>query len=189
MAAAHSRSGIADELAISKSHIGSPFLVAVPPTAHGGYLEETGLFAVDVATTPPAGGDVSLFKPQFSDYAIVISNYNGEPWSAETEAAFDNFVRGGGGFVSVHAANNAFPKWPAYNQMIAVGGWGDRNEKWGPYVRFRDGKFVRDTTPGVGGSHGTRHEFQVVIRNSEHPITKGLPAKWMHARDELYDRG
>ena len=53
-----------------------------------GYLEETGLFAVDVATTPPAGGDMSLFKPKFSDYAIVISNYNGEPWSAETQIAF-----------------------------------------------------------------------------------------------------
>ena len=153
-----------------------------------GYLEETGLFTVDVATTPPAGGDMSLFKPKFSDYAVVVSNYNGESWPAETQTAFDHFVRGGGGFVSVHAADNAFSKWAAYNEMIAVGGWEGRNEKWGPYVRFRDGKFVRDTTPGVGGSHGTRHEFQVVVRNSEHPITKGLPTKWMHSQDELYDR-
>ena len=153
-----------------------------------GYLEETGLFTVDVATTPPAGGDMSLFKPDFSGYAVVVSNYNGEPWSADVQTAFENFVSGGGGFVSVHAANNAFPKWTAYNEMIAVGGWGDRNEKWGPYVRFRDGKFVRDTTPGRGGSHGERHEFEVVVRNSDHPITKGLPAQWLHTEDELYDR-
>ena len=153
-----------------------------------GYLEETGLFTVDVATTPPAGGDMSLFNPKFSDYDVVVSNYNGEPWSKEAESAFEEYVRGGGGYVSVHSANNAFPKWTAYNEMIAVGGWGDRNEKSGPYVRFRDGKFVRDTTPGVGGSHGIRHEFPVEIRNSDHPITKGLPAKWMHSNDELYDR-
>ena len=153
-----------------------------------GYLEETGLFTVDVATTPPAGGDMSVFKPDFSKYALVVSNYNGEPWPADAQTAFEAFVGGGGGYVSVHAANNAFPKWTAYNEMIAVGGWGDRNEKWGPYVRFRDGKFVRDTTPGRGGSHGERHEFEVVVRNSDHPITKGLPTKWLHTEDELYDR-
>ncbi|MFN6053244.1 MAG: ThuA domain-containing protein, partial [Planctomycetia bacterium] len=31
-------------------------------------------------------------------------------------------------------------------------------------------------------------EFVVVTRNTEHPITKGLPAEWMHNTDELYDR-
>ena len=25
-------------------------------------------------------------------------------------------------------------------------------------------------------------------RNDKHPITKGLPDNWMHARDEMYDR-
>ena len=48
--------------------------------------------------------------------------------------------------VAVHAANNAFPEWPAYNRMIGLGGWGDRNEKDGPYIRWREGKVVRDTT-------------------------------------------
>ena len=32
-------------------------------------LEETGLFQVDVVTAPPAGGDFSTFKPDFSKYA------------------------------------------------------------------------------------------------------------------------
>src|SRR5262245_26088229 len=81
-------------------------------------LEETGLFAVDVATTPPKGGDMSAFHPKFSDYAVVISNYNGDAWPADTKAAFVAYVRGGGGFVSVHAADNAFPDWPEFNEMI-----------------------------------------------------------------------
>src|SRR5262249_37947130 len=30
--------------------------------------------------------------------------------------------------------------------------------------------------------------FQVTIRDTRHPITLGLPEKWMHATDELYAR-
>jgi type 1 glutamine amidotransferase len=69
-----------------------------------------------------------------------------------------------------------------------LGGWGGRNEASGPYVRFRDGQIVRDTTAGSGGHHGKQHPFQVVIRNAEHPITAGMPPAWMHASDELYDK-
>ena len=33
-------------------------------------LAETGLFQVDVVTAPPAGGDFTTFKPDFSKYAV-----------------------------------------------------------------------------------------------------------------------
>src|SRR5215813_14238605 len=39
-------------------------------------LESTGKFQVDVATTPPKGGDMSTFKPSFSAYKVVLLNYN-----------------------------------------------------------------------------------------------------------------
>jgi type 1 glutamine amidotransferase len=151
-------------------------------------LEETGLFTVDVATSPAAKGDIKSFRPKFADYKVVISNYNGEPWSDQTKTDFENYVKNGGGFVSVHAADNSFPEWPAYNEMIGLGGWGERNEKSGPYLRLRDGKWTHDTTPGRGGSHGRQHEFLMTTRAPEHPIMRGLPAKWMHSKDELYDR-
>ncbi len=148
-------------------------------------LEGCGQFTVDVATSPDKNQDMSKFQPDFSKYDVVVSNYNGEPWSDATSKAFDKYVSEGGGFVSVHAADNSFPQWPAYNRMIGVGGWGGRNEKAGPYVRWRDGKFQRDTQAGRGGSHGKRHPFVVVVRAS-HPITDGLPNSWMQAEDELY---
>ena len=66
----------------------------------------------------------------------------GERWGKENEEAFVQFVKNGGGFVSVHAADNSFPDWQEYNEMIGVGGWGERNEKSGPYLRLRDGKWV-----------------------------------------------
>ncbi|MFN0164844.1 MAG: ThuA domain-containing protein [Bryobacteraceae bacterium] len=151
-------------------------------------LEETGLFMVDVATTPPLHGDFSAFRPDFRKYRVVVSNYNGEAWPAEVQTAFESYVRGGGGFVVYHAADNAFPEWPQYNEMIALGGWGARNEKAGPYLRYRDGKISLDPSPGPGGHHGKQHAFVVAVRDRDHPVTRGLPEKWMHAQDELYDR-
>jgi len=152
------------------------------------YLKKAGLFEVDVATSPPKGEDMSSFRPEFADYDVVVSNYNGAPWSDQAQDDFEKFVRKGGGFVSVHAANNAFPNWKVYNQMIGIGGWGGRNEKSGPYVRYWEGKIIKDISPGRGGSHGRQHAFQIEARDPEHPIMKGLPEKWMHAQDELYDR-
>lgn len=152
------------------------------------YLEDTGLFAVDVATTANKGTDRS-FKPKFSKYAVVVSNYNGAPWPEETQKSFIDYVKGGGGLVIVHAANNSFGNWKEYNEMIGLGGWGGRNEKSGPYVYLNaEGKMVRDESPGGGGHHGPQHPFAIITRDPEHPITKGLPREWMHVNDELYDK-
>ena len=152
------------------------------------YLEATGLFEVDVATSPPQGADLSGFKPEFGKYKVVVSNYNGEPWSAVTILALAAYVRGGGGFVSFHAADNAFPDSAEYNEMIGIGGWGGRTEKHGPYHVWRDGAMVSDPKPGPGGHHGTRHPFVVTARAPRHPVMKGLPPQWLHAQDELYDK-
>src|ERR1035441_6946263 len=70
-------------------------------------LEETGRFTVDVATTPPKGADMSSFQPNFAAYAVVVSNYTGDPWPAATARALEECVRNGGGLVSYHAADNA----------------------------------------------------------------------------------
>jgi len=158
----------------------SPILVDI--------LERTGRFTVQRATSPEKGKNLSGFSPEFSKYDVVVSNYNGEMWSEKTRKEFATYVKSGGGFVCVHAANNAFPQWPEYNRMIGLGGWGGRNEKSGPYVRFRKGKMVLDQTAGRGGSHGARHEFLVETFDADHPIMKGLPQKWLHTADELYDR-
>ena len=97
-------------------------------------------------------------------------------------------MKNGGGFVSIHAANNSFPKWKAFNQMIGLGGWGNRSEKDGPYIYFDDkGSLIRDTSKGSAGGHGRQHSFEIVKR-SEHPIMQYLPNTWVHPVDELYNR-
>jgi hypothetical protein len=92
-------------------------------------LEETGLFAVTVATALTSKGDLTAFKPEFAKYQVVVSNLDSPQWPDELRSEFETFVRNGGGFVVVHAADNAFPDWSAYNQMTGIGGWRGRNEK------------------------------------------------------------
>jgi type 1 glutamine amidotransferase len=178
------------------------------------YLEESGLFTADVERTkytwngkkfvndykiPGVQETEDLdkskhdpdFSPDFKKYDLVIVNFgwNAAPWTAETQKNFEKFVKKGGGVVIIHAADNSFPEWTAYNEMIGLGGWGDRTEKDGPYVYFdKEGKLQHDMTPGRGGSHGPPHEFQIQVRDTEHPITKGMPTLWLHSIDELYDR-
>ena len=151
-------------------------------------LESTGRFVVEVATTPPGGKkkeDWDKFRPDFTKFDVVLSNYNGQPWPAPVNKGLEDFVSGGGGLVIVHAANNAFGGWKEYNKMIALG-W--RNNKYGDRLTVDDsGKTV--ITPagkGPGAGHGRQHPFEIIVRDTEHPVMKGMPRKWMHARDELY---
>lgn len=177
------------------------------------HLEGTDLFSVDVARTAYTWkGDKYLaefevagvgettalekpkadpnFSPDFSNYDVVICNFgwNAAPWPAETQQAFEKYMKAGGGLVVFHAANNSFPQWKAYNQMIGLGGWGDRNEEDGPLVYYNDtGNLVRSNRPGSAGAHGPESEYQIQIRNPNHPITQGMPEVWMHTQDELYN--
>jgi uncharacterized protein len=180
------------------------------------YLEQSGRFKVDVARSAYtwqgkkyldkyaiAGVDASEannlakpkedpnYSPDFAAYDLVVVNFgwNAAPWPAATQTNFENYVKKGGGVVIIHAADNSFPKWPAYNEMIGLGGWGDRTEKDGPYVYYdHAGTLKTDLTAGRGGSHGPQHAFKIQIREPKHPITKGMPPVWAHTTDELYDR-
>ena len=151
-------------------------------------LDETSLFEVDVVTAPPAGTSFAAFKPEFTRYRAVVLNYDApdDRWPADLKAAFELYVRNGGGVVIVHAADNAFPGWTAFNEMIGVGGWRERTEQAGPSWYVKDGTLTPDATPGRAGSHGDRLPFRITVRDPSHPITNGLPGVWMHQGDELY---
>jgi type 1 glutamine amidotransferase len=151
-------------------------------------LGDAGIFQVDVVTAPPKDGDFTTFKPDWSKYQVVVSNYDApdDRWPDSVKASLEQYVRNGGGFVSVHTADNAFPHWKEFNLMIGVGGWRARNEQAGAHFYYQDGKLVADTAPGNAGSHGARLPFKIVDQVTNHPITAGLPKEWMHVPDELY---
>ncbi len=161
---------------------------AVSSAAIKRMLDEAGRFDVTVVTSPAKGQDMSAFKPTFAGYGAVVMDYEGDEWPEATKQAFVEYVRGGGGLVLVHAADNAFPKWKEFLEISGVGGWAGRDETWGPKVRWRDGKMVLDSTTPGNAMHPPKHDFVIVSRAPGHPIMKGLPGEWIHANDEVYSQ-
>jgi type 1 glutamine amidotransferase len=90
--------------------------------------------------------------------AIIFSNSNNEGFDNEAQKkAFQEFIRGGGGFAAIHSANATARDWPWYWAMVG-------------------GKFIR---------HAPHQEFDVLVTDSDHPSTAHLPARWTIA-DECY---
>jgi len=151
------------------------------------YLQETGLFEVTEARTPAKGEDMSGFAPQWADYDVVVLNYDGDDWPEATRTAFEVWMREGGGLVTVHSTDNAFPGWDLFNRMIGLGGWGGRGVEAGSSLYWEDGVIHLDPSPG-DTFHPPPHDFQVTSRNTDHPVVLNLPERWLHAEDELYSR-
>jgi len=144
-------------------------------------LEGSGRFTVEVFTFPKL--------PDFSKYDVVVNNFNGghletgTRWPAEAERALEAYVRGGGGLVVFHAANNAFLQWPEYNQMIGLG-W--RQPSFGEGLAIDNGHIRRiPKGEGLPPGHGPRHDFDLFVLDRNHPITQGLPAHWSHPSEQL----
>jgi hypothetical protein len=156
-------------------------------------LEPTGLFDVSVSTSPPTveapGWD--RWRPDFGACDVVLQTYNdingGPSWPDTVKADFEAYVREGGGVYFLHSANNAFPDWPAYNEMIGLG-W--RKKDFGPaiYVDDREKPAAIPAGDGEDTGHGRRLDA-VVHRIGNHPVHDGFPRAWMTADVELYRYG
>lgn len=131
--------------------------------------------------------DLANWNIDFRQFDVVLSNYNGQPWpKAINDGLEENLKAGKIGFVVVHAANNAFGGWKEYNQMIGLG-W--RGKSSGDRLKLGDdGKLIRVAKgEDLDSGHRSGGSFPIVVRDAEHPITKGMPREWVHAQDELYD--
>jgi hypothetical protein len=149
-------------------------------------LENSGMFTVDFAISPEKGQDMSNFIINFKPYQLVVLDYNGDEWPQLTKTRFEEYAQKGGGIIVYHAADNSFPHWEEFNKICALGGWEGRNENAGPYAYWSDGELTKDFSPGIGGAHGSQHEYILIGRDGQHPIVNGLPNRWAHAKDELY---
>ena len=98
-------------------------------------LDETGMFATTVVTAPAATGELTKYAPDFSKYRVVVMNYDAPDarWPGSMKTSFEQYMKNGGGLVSIHAADNAFPGWVAFNEMIGIGGWRGRTSQAGPH--------------------------------------------------------
>jgi type 1 glutamine amidotransferase len=125
-------------------------------------LEETGRFVVTTTTEPAKDlADVAVAHAT-GKLRLIVLDYNGDRWGEAAEKAFVQAVRAGCGVVVVHAANNAFPGWTEYEQLVGL--------------LWRDGT-----------GHGAYHPFDVDVVDREHPVTRGMASLRQHP-DELYHR-
>ena len=130
-------------------------------------LEQGGYFAVDVDEDPSAP---SLADPEkLKGYKVLVLNFNtNKRWAPEREANFLAFVKGGGGLVVVHAADNAFDGWDEYDKLVG-GTWRSKGSSF----------------PERGTFHPAYGTFEVKVVDPDHPITKGLDGSFK-TKDEKY---
>jgi type 1 glutamine amidotransferase len=154
-------------------------------------LEESGLFSVAVSTAPGTVGDPGWadWNPEFEKYDVVIQNTNNIQdtalrWPKRVEQSLEKYVRGGGGLYILHSANNAFPHWQAYNEMIGLG-WRPKDTGYALQIDSNSNIIRIPPGEGEGTNHGARFDAVIDILH-RHPINKGYPAQWKTPSMELY---
>lgn len=111
-------------------------------------------FGVDTSS------DASLFtQEQLKKYnAVVFLNTTGNILDEQQQAAFEQYIRSGGGFVGIHAATDTEYDWPWYGRLV------------GAYFQ----------------SHPATQEATLDVVDSKHIATKHLPKRWTR-KDEWYN--
>lgn len=117
-------------------------------------LAATNGFAVDAADDPAGFTPENLRKYR----VLIFSNSNNEAFENEAQrAAFQGFIRGGGGFVGIHSASGSERQWPYFWAVLG-------------------GKFKR---------HPPLQKFTMEVLDLKHPATAHLGRTWAW-EDEFY---
>ena len=117
-------------------------------------LGEENSFVVDVSDDPAVFTDLNLKRYQ----ALVFDNTNNEIFGDEEQkAAFQRYIRAGGGFVGIHSACGSMRHWPWFWEMLG-------------------GKFLR---------HPKLQTFTIKVKDPQDPSTAHLGASFQWT-DEFY---
>jgi type 1 glutamine amidotransferase len=117
-------------------------------------LGEQHRFHVDASEEAAVFTDAGLARYQ----VVVFLNTTGDVLDAEEQAAFERFIRRGGGFVGIHAATDTEYDWPWYGQLV------------GTYF----------------ASHPAIQTATLQVVDATHASTRHLPRRWTR-RDEWYN--
>jgi type 1 glutamine amidotransferase len=111
---------------------------------------------IDVEASKNAGSFTTENLKQYK--AVVFLSTTGDVLNEEQQAAFEQYIQKGGGFVGIHAAADTEYDWPWYNQLV------------GAYFM----------------SHPKPQEASVIVVDKDHPATQHLPTNWVRT-DEWYN--
>ena len=103
--------------------------------------------------------DASVFTLENLDRygAVVFLSTTGDVLDEQQQAAFADYIEGGGGFVGIHAASDTEHFWPWFAQMIGA--------------HF--------------SGHPPVQEAVIIVEDKEHPTSSFLPDRWIRT-DEWY---
>jgi type 1 glutamine amidotransferase len=118
-------------------------------------LGERSGFAVESTADAAAFRDENLKRFK----VVVFLSTTGDVLDDAQQAAFERYIRGGGGFVGIHSASDTEYDWPWYGQL--VGAYFASHPKGTPTATVR-------------------------VVDAKHPATSGLPAAWERT-DEWYN--
>lgn len=88
---------------------------------------------------------------------VIFANTTGDLPLPDKEG-FIAWINGGGSFMAMHSSSDTFHGFPAYNDML-------------------QGEFK---------THGPQVPAELVVADSSHAATKGLPNPWNLAQEEMY---
>nr|WP_083976573.1 ThuA domain-containing protein [Herbidospora sakaeratensis] len=111
-------------------------------------------FTVDVTEDSAAFTSANLARYQ----VVVFLSTTGDVLNATQQTAFEQYIKGGGGYAGVHAASDTEYDWPWYGNLV------------GAYFK----------------QHPAPQQAAVKVEDPAHPSTAGLPARWTRT-DEWYD--
>ncbi len=112
-----------------------------------------GIYEVDATEDPAAFSDENLKRYA----AVVFLSTTGEVLEAPQQAAFERYIRDGGGFAGVHAAADTAYQWPFYGALV------------GAYFK----------------GHPAIQPAEIDVEDRTHPSTRMLPDRWSRT-DEWY---
>ena len=111
-------------------------------------------FTVDTTEDAAAFTDANLAK-----YEVVVwLSTTGDVLDANQQAAFERYIKAGGGYAGVHAASDTEYDWPWYGELV------------GAYFT----------------SHPAQQQATIKVEDPAHPSTKDLPDRWSRY-DEWYN--
>lgn len=90
--------------------------------------------------------------------AVIFLSTTGDVFDAGQQAAFEQYIQAGGGYVGIHAAADTEYDWPWYGEL--VGAWFD--------------------------GHPALQESVFCVEHADHPATAHLPSRWKRT-DEQYN--
>jgi uncharacterized protein len=126
-------------------------------TASATAIQELGKehgFSVEVSTNAALFTDTTLKKYA----ALMFANSNNDAFENEEQrAAFQRYIRGGGGFVGIHSSTGSERQWDWFQQM-------------------QGGKFLR---------HSPLQKFIIKVLDAKHSATAHLGNTWTRS-DECY---